>query len=167
MATMKEPVELGRATTVSVEAIGVPGRRRFRVMAVGERGGAVCLWLEKEQLAALGEALRQALANRPGAVAADDDGVFPAIWACEFKAGQLSLAMDQSEEQFVLKGEPLLPEEDVPASCSFAFSFAQARALVPKIAQILAAGRPPCPLCSAPIDPEGHVCVRSNGHHPR
>ena len=26
------------------------------------------------------------------------------------------------------------------------------------------AGRPPCPLCGAPIDMEGHICPRHNGH---
>ena len=36
-----------------------------------------------------------------------------------------------------------------------------------QIADVVAAGRPPCPLCGAPMDPAGHVCPRSNGHHPR
>ena len=26
------------------------------------------------------------------------------------------------------------------------------------------AGRPPCPLCDEPLDPEGHICVRTNGY---
>ena len=26
------------------------------------------------------------------------------------------------------------------------------------------AGRPPCPLCGAPLDPTGHFCARRNGH---
>jgi len=30
---------------------------------------------------------------------------------------------------------------------------------------VVAAGRPPCPLCGNPLDPEGHVCPRQNGHH--
>jgi hypothetical protein len=25
-------------------------------------------------------------------------------------------------------------------------------------------GRPPCPLCGYPLDPEGHACPRTNGH---
>ena len=28
-----------------------------------------------------------------------------------------------------------------------------------------AAGRPPCPLCGAPLDPQGHICPRRNGHY--
>ena len=27
-----------------------------------------------------------------------------------------------------------------------------------------AAGRPPCPLCDEPLDPAGHLCVRTNGY---
>ncbi|MEX2081654.1 MAG: DUF3090 family protein, partial [Dehalococcoidia bacterium] len=33
--------------------------------------------------------------------------------------------------------------------------------------EVVAAGRPPCPLCTAPLDPAGHVCVKRNGHHAR
>ncbi|MBV8560280.1 MAG: DUF3090 family protein, partial [Acidimicrobiia bacterium] len=31
-------------------------------------------------------------------------------------------------------------------------------------AEVVDAGRPPCPLCGEPLDAEGHVCVRLNGH---
>ncbi|MBV9291748.1 MAG: DUF3090 family protein, partial [Frankiales bacterium] len=30
--------------------------------------------------------------------------------------------------------------------------------------RVVAAGRPPCPLCGNPLDPQGHVCPRQNGH---
>ena len=29
---------------------------------------------------------------------------------------------------------------------------------------IVASGRPLCPLCENPINPDGHYCVRRNGH---
>src|SRR4030042_1588088 len=41
---------------------------------------------------------------------------------------------------------------------------AHGRDLVAMIEGIVAAGRPICRLCLGPIDPEGHVCARSNGH---
>lgn len=28
-------------------------------------------------------------------------------------------------------------------------------------------GRPLCPLCNQLVDPQGHVCPRTNGHHPK
>ena len=29
---------------------------------------------------------------------------------------------------------------------------------------IIAGGRPLCPLCQLPMDASGHMCVRTNGH---
>jgi uncharacterized repeat protein (TIGR03847 family) len=39
-----------------------------------------------------------------------------------------------------------------------------ARAFIARALRVVAAGRPPCPLCSLPLDPEGHICPRQNGH---
>ena len=39
-----------------------------------------------------------------------------------------------------------------------------ARAFVKRAQRVVAAGRPPCPLCGLPLDPEGHICVRTNGY---
>lgn len=44
---------------------------------------------------------------------------------------------------------------------------AQARAMANEGIDAVAAGRPPCPLCGGPLDPEGHVCPRLNGHTQR
>ncbi len=43
-------------------------------------------------------------------------------------------------------------------------SGAAARAFVKRALQVVAAGRPPCPFCGLPLDPDGHVCPRQNGH---
>jgi uncharacterized repeat protein (TIGR03847 family) len=39
-----------------------------------------------------------------------------------------------------------------------------ARAFAQRAAKIVAAGRPPCPLCGLPLDTDGHICPRQNGH---
>lgn len=39
-----------------------------------------------------------------------------------------------------------------------------ARAFVRRSLSIVAAGRPPCPFCALPLDPEGHICPRANGY---
>ena len=31
--------------------------------------------------------------------------------------------------------------------------------------RVVSSGRPPCPLCANPLDPEGHICPRLNGYH--
>jgi hypothetical protein len=40
----------------------------------------------------------------------------------------------------------------------------QLRALGETIPPLLAAGRPRCPLCEAPLGAGAHHCARSNGH---
>jgi uncharacterized repeat protein (TIGR03847 family) len=38
-----------------------------------------------------------------------------------------------------------------------------ARAFVSRARTVLGAGRPDCPFCGNPVDPDGHLCVRANG----
>jgi uncharacterized repeat protein (TIGR03847 family) len=40
----------------------------------------------------------------------------------------------------------------------------QARAMAIRGTEAVRAGRPPCPLCGNPLDPEGHICPKLNGH---
>jgi uncharacterized repeat protein (TIGR03847 family) len=40
-----------------------------------------------------------------------------------------------------------------------------ARSFAERAARIVASGRPPCPLCGQPLDPQGHICPRRNGHY--
>jgi len=36
-------------------------------------------------------------------------------------------------------------------------------AFVKRATEIVASGRPPCPFCGQPLNPEGHICARRNG----
>jgi len=36
---------------------------------------------------------------------------------------------------------------------------------VERAVQVINAGRPPCPLCGRPLDPQGHICPRKNGQY--
>ncbi len=40
-----------------------------------------------------------------------------------------------------------------------------ARAFVNRALEVVSAGRLPCPLCGQPLDPQGHICPRRNGHY--
>ena len=42
-----------------------------------------------------------------------------------------------------------------------------ARAFVKRAEQVIGAGRPDCPFCGNPVDPDGHLCVRANGFRRR
>ena len=95
-----------------------------------------------------------------------------------FRAGSLTLGWDTVEERVLLEaraldadGEPIDPDddddedEDGPDLLRVRISAADARAFVERAARVVAGGRPPCPLCGAPLDPQGHICPRRNGHY--
>jgi uncharacterized repeat protein (TIGR03847 family) len=44
-------------------------------------------------------------------------------------------------------------------------SAATARSFVERAARVIASGRPPCPMCGQPLDPQGHICPRRNGNY--
>ena len=58
---MADPEPFGPVIFVGAEAVGIPGQRRFRLKAMAEDGRSAMLWLEKEQLIALGDAIETVL----------------------------------------------------------------------------------------------------------
>lgn len=104
----------------------------------------------------------------------------------EFRVGTMSLAWDGEREVVVVEcfevgDEPEIdPEEDLEADdvagddldddadarsvLRVTISGAVARAFAKRALALVAAGRPPCPFCAHPLDPEGHVCPRANGY---
>jgi uncharacterized repeat protein (TIGR03847 family) len=56
-------------------------------------------------------------------------------------------------------------EEDGPDVLRVRVTAATARSFVRRAAEVVASGRPPCPLCGQPLDKQGHICPRRNGHY--
>ena len=169
--------------------VGEPGSRTFYLQAsTGTR--IVSVALEKIQVAALAERLAQLLdevRRRQGPdsaiplvapVGADDVEPLTSPVDEEFRVATLSLAWDESTGTVIVEaiapGETdfadadVEPDPDAPAPDTLRvhISPAAARSFVKRAERVVAAGRPPCPLCGNPLDPEGHVCPRQNGHHP-
>jgi uncharacterized repeat protein (TIGR03847 family) len=160
-------------SSLEAEAIGEPGQRTFRLrISSGERTAS--LWLEKEQLQALALALMRLLVQlgRPDYVPKAGTEInplspFPEEPSLDFKVGRLGLGFDQADGNAVLFAYDEEAEEEseqAEAVLACRVAPAQCRDLVAMIEGIVAAGRPICRLCLGPIDPEGHVCARSNGH---
>ena len=169
---MADNREFGPVLNISAEAIGQPGQRRFRLRAYAESGATAFLWLEKEQLVALSEAIETVLKDegyRYQRLPLDDsnpDPVYPLDPEVEFRARQLSMGVNRDSQRVVLVAlEGVEPDEQASA-LSLEFDYRRAFELRREIEGVVSAGRPACPLCNAPMDPAGHVCVRSNGHHP-
>jgi uncharacterized repeat protein (TIGR03847 family) len=70
----------------------------------------------------------------------------------------------EPEEEEEEEGAPGPEREADPAMARFRITRAQAAAFVERANELMKAGRPTCPVCSRPMDPEGHVCPRANGH---
>ena len=75
-----------------------------------------------------------------------------------FRVGGMQLALgDNDVGELVL----MSTEEDPPVR--YELTIAQLDAFAREALAIVAAGRPACPRCGLPMDPEGHNCPRSNG----
>lgn len=168
-----EPYELNPVTRITVGVVGRPGNRSFFLQASGS-SLLVTLKLEKEQVIALAKAIDEILENleqREIRPVSDVDEPPPSELHLEepiepaFVVGQMGLGFDEGVSLIVLivQGIPV-EEEEEPEVARFWASPEQMRALSKRAKDIVAQGRPICPLCQRPIDPEGHLCPRRNGH---
>jgi uncharacterized repeat protein (TIGR03847 family) len=170
---------------IDAESIGEPGKRTFRVRIL--RGDeSASLWVEKQQLSALGEAIPRLIEQLDSEdqhpdVDSRPINYFPDDPTVEFKVGRLALGYAAQEDRLVLVAHDLGPDPDeeddmgigadqeadydpeIPAfSCRFTRE--QARFLSNSCADAVAGGRPACVLCHRPINTDGHMCPRANGH---
>jgi uncharacterized repeat protein (TIGR03847 family) len=174
--------------------VGRPGDRTFFLQARdGQR--VVSVVLEKVQVAVLADRLGELLSEleRRGVEAAvaaaearaaaaqtpgEDTGPLDEPLNEAFRAGSLTLGWDGDAERVLVEararsedGEEIDPDEDDdededgPDLLRVRMTADAARSFVARAARIVGAGRPPCPLCGAPLDPQGHICPRRNGHY--
>lgn len=166
--------EYGPVNRIEAETFGEPGQRTFRLLAANETDAA-SLWMEKQQLAALGRAIEeqlgrlQALRARPAVAALDADLAYTGTARVEFRVAQMALGFDERQGLFLLlvyDQDDAGEEDDRPTMPTFSCQATpdQLRALAAQIDAVVNAGRPLCPLCGVPLDPGGHACIRANGH---
>jgi uncharacterized repeat protein (TIGR03847 family) len=168
--------------------IGEPGNRTFFLQARDGRR-VVSVVLEKVQVAVLADRLgrlldevdRRGLADVPESGASDDEPLDePLVEA--FRAGTLTLGWDESVNRVLVEARENVeaddPEEedededafddeaeDGPDFLRVRLTPVVARSFVERALQVVASGRPPCPLCGAPLEATGHICPRRNGHY--
>jgi uncharacterized repeat protein (TIGR03847 family) len=173
--------------------VGQPGNRTFFLQA-RDGGQVVSVSLEKVQVAALAERLGRLLfeLDQRGIVKLDtdrpDDDVAPLDepLAEAFRAGTLTLGWDGGRERILVEArargeedeeedEPeaealgtLLADDDDPDGLDVLrvhLTAQAARGFVERALRVVRSGRPPCPLCGNPLDPQGHICPRRNGQY--
>ena len=159
------------AQKVRVDAVGEPGQRRFRFMAV-VNGETVIVWMEKQQLHALGLALEQLLEQLPERGPELSPASLPLPFDTEtrrqFRVGRMELGYDDRQNRLVVVAHDAADAgAEAEPSFTVRLTRAQARELSADAATVVAAGRPRCTMCGAPMDPGRHVCPQQNGHLPQ
>jgi uncharacterized repeat protein (TIGR03847 family) len=169
------------------DALGEPGQREFFLQAAKGRN-VVTVAVEKAQVAVLAErlgALLEEIERRgvelpdgsedPGGVGLQQ----PIIEA--FRVGTMTLAWDGQSESVLVEARAATDEEDDedeggevvvvleddedgPDLLRVRLDAPAARGFIAHAVEVVAAGRPPCPLCGLPLNPEGHICPRRNGY---
>jgi uncharacterized repeat protein (TIGR03847 family) len=174
-------------------AIGPPGQRTFFLQVVdGRRIASVVL--EKVQVALLADRITAILAELrardiEGAppidaeqLPNDDDRPLDEPIGDAFRVASLTISWDGEASDITVEARSGFGDEDDeedeeedpdeipddalegPDVLRVRLDGASALGFARRAARIVAAGRPPCPFCGEPLNPEGHVCVRTNGY---
>ncbi len=172
-----------------VGTIGQPGSRTFYLQA-REGSSVVSVVLEKVQVAALAERLKELLDEvrkqgvevplAPDDVDRDSGGLeLPVVEA--FRVGAMAIVWDGEDNSLLVEARALeedeegaaeaddadeidFDDEDGPDVVRVRLEPTEALAFADRALQVVEAGRPPCPFCGQPLNPEGHICARRNGY---
>ncbi len=172
--------------------VGQPGERTFFLQArEGNRMTSVAC--EKQQVSVLAEHLDRVLDEvlrrsaggadvPPASSKASDTDPLDAPITEEFRVGTMTIAWDPSIDRIVIElfsnvdvevestqePPPATVEESDEIEADEVFvvkiTASYARDFVARAQALVAAGRPSCPFCLQPIDPQGHICPRANGY---
>ena len=154
--------------------LGEPGDRSFFLQA--RKGGAlVSIGLEKVQVAALAQRLDDLLDAVDAPAGEDATDVLPLEEPVVelFRVGAMALAWDAAGGAVVIEAQTPtedgdyveLPDDadDGPDLLRVRIDASSARAFVRRTEALVTAGRPACPFCGQPLDPQGHFCTMGNG----
>ncbi|TFC44369.1 DUF3090 family protein [Cryobacterium sp. TMT1-21] len=170
---------------VVVGTVGLPGSRRFYLQA---RTGAhlISIGLDKQHAAVLADAVDEMLdelrarEGNPFGIPTDtpielvDNEPLEQPLTEEFTTGAMSLVWDPSTVQIVIEAhqapgeiesfaEILTGPKEPQGLLLVRMPVGTARAFAKRTHEVVGAGRPLCPLCGSPIDPDGHVCSFPDG----
>lgn len=173
-------------------SVGPPGQRTFYLQAASGQQ-VVTVGCEKEQVAVLGERINDVLDRVAGSAAseeaatavADADGLtepveesfrvsaISLVWTEDRQVLRIDLVdqvdpeeLEEVDDEAVREVMQAIARENTvePFILRVVLPAARARAFARRCSAAVAGGRPSCPFCGNPIDPEGHVCPRANGY---
>jgi len=173
----RSELDLNPVQHITADAIGQPGHRVFYLQ--GWRADditPVTIIIEKIQLQTLATGLEQmltevahqnpALTGFAGEYDADKMHISPPVDPL-FRAGEMGLGYDADQDLIVILVREIVAEDGDPEEASvvrFWCTRQQAGWLAAWSAEVVQRGRPICPQCGQPMEPEGHFCPKKNGH---
>ncbi|BCY18141.1 MAG: DUF3090 domain-containing protein [Chloroflexi bacterium] len=168
-------LDLDPVTHITTDAIGQPGQRTFYIQAWQDQR-VVTLLVEKVQIQSLAIGLEQYLQevdskypNLPEASADYDESkmhINPPVDPL-FRVGELGLAYAPDRDMVILVAREILGDELDQEEASVVRLWctrSQIMALCAWGLEVTGRGRPLCPQCGLPMEPEGHFCPKKNGH---
>lgn len=157
--------------------VGEPGAREF-YLQVRDARRVEGVAIEKQQVELLAERVAELLdevgADRdmPG-VAPDNDPLELPVDPV-FRVGSMSASWNPTTALLTIECHDLEHEvgvfddsEGEQTTLRVVMHPPVAREFSRRSAALIAQGRRPCPLCTEPLDPSGHVCPRANGYRRR
>src|SRR5262245_40771765 len=163
----REPDRFTTGTT------GPPGNRVF-YLQVAEGARVATFRLEKQQVAALADSLAELLTDL-----AEPEGPSPQLdlsepVVAEWIVGAMGFGYDEEDDRILIAVQELqadaetdeeeegdvpdFDDESSPATARVLLTREMAAAFVFHAREVIEAGRPACPFCGRPVDPEGHAC---------
>ncbi len=171
-------IEMKPVTHITTDAIGPPGKRVFYLQGTQDNR-VITLIIEKFQLQTLTVGVEQFLIEirqrLPMLAQASDEydeermHIHPPVEPL-FRVSEFGLSYDSETDLvgLIVREVPSPPEGSMEQEQGTIVKFwctrEQMRALVNWGMEIASRGRPLCPQCGQPMDPEGHFCSRKNGH---
>jgi uncharacterized repeat protein (TIGR03847 family) len=170
-------IDLDPLQHVTSDAIGQPGARVFYIQGWRATDPApVTIIIEKVQLASLvlgvDQMLEELAKQKPGlAVPATEYDpekmrISPPVDPL-FRAGEMGMGYDADRDRIVILLREVVMEgadSEEAAEVRFWCTRLQSRQLADWSKEVVNRGRPTCPQCGQPMEPEGHFCPKKNGH---
>jgi uncharacterized repeat protein (TIGR03847 family) len=168
--------------------VGEPGNRAF-YLQVRDGNRIVSVLIEKVQVELLANRLYQLLVEvrargasvpqEPAAEDVDTDALDEPLNEV-FRVGTMAIIWDGDDESVVVEARAIseddqsgssedevdiddAQEDDASDVVRIHLRPSKALAFAKQALEVVAAGRPACPFCGQPLNPEGHICARRNG----
>ena len=170
-------LDINPVNHITADALGRPGQRVFYLQGWRESDPQpVTILIEKIQLQSLAAGAEQLLVEvsrqNPGLSEAradyDEDKmhISPPVDPL-FRAGEIGLGYDAENDLVVVLAREIIvegEEQENAAVVRFWCTRTQLSRLSSWGKEVVNRGRPICPQCGQPMEPEGHFCPKKNGH---